>query len=269
MFKKQPLSEQLKQTWIHYRNQVQISRKKANSLNIHRLRVVTQRFQAILKLTQSLAPKHETELIIHSLKKTRRELGNLRDLQIESDLKTGQVGHFSVFVSQEKKLAKIKVKKYLKDLPLKKQKTLLMKVMSKKLIQSEKMTIKQVRNLLAPAVKTTLNRFKKALSETTPKKMKNLHKFRILTKQLRYQEEGIKSACGFTPFNLSKLKKVQNAVGKIQDNNALLKTMNRYLAQKKHRADPLVLKAQKQLHRIQKKQIRQEFKNLSIVQWKN
>ena len=270
MLKRHPLSEQLKRIWNIYRNRVRFSRKRANSKNVHDLRVATQKFQAILKLSQSIVPKPETKQLIQSLKKTRRKLGNLRDLHIESNLKETKVKHFSTYVGHEKKLAKKRVKKYLTELPLKEQKNLLAKVLNKKLLRTEKKrTLKQVRDLLDPAIQTTLSRFKKALAETTPEKMENLHRFRILAKQLRYQEEGMKAACGSTPFNLSKLKKVQITVGKIQDNNALLNTMNRYLTEKKHHGDPAVKKARKKLRDVQKRKIRKEFENLSATQWKS
>lgn len=262
MLKVHPISGPLANAWDHYRNELKASRNKANSKNIHALRVATQRLEAIVKISRGLVSNKYGEKLIESLKNTRKQLGPLRDLQVESDANSSKIKSFSTFVIKEKKKAKQKACRYLEHISLKKEKNLVNKILSKKLISAEKnQSVKKMHTLLEPTVQSTLVRFNEALAETTPKKMKNLHKFRILAKQLRYQEEALKSVFGSTHFNLPKLKAVQMAVGKIQDSNALLQNMDRYLDHKKHRRDKKTLKAKKKIKKIQKERIQRVQKS--------
>jgi len=268
MLKAHSVSNPLSHAWEHYKNEVKAARHKATSKNVHALRVATQRLEAIVKISRGLVTNRYGAKLIESLKMTRKQLGPLRDLQVESDAKSSKTKRFSTFVTKEKKKAMRKASRYLDNISLKKEKRLISKILSKKLISAEKdLPLKKMHELLEPTVQVTLTKFNEALAETTPKKMKNLHKFRVLAKQLRYQEEALKTIFGASRFNIPKLKAVQVSVGKIQDKNALLQNMDRYLNQKKHRKDEKLLRAKKKIEKIQQRRIQTEFKNLSNSQW--
>ena len=270
MLKNHPISAPITNSWNHYKNCVKASRNKTNPKNIHDLRVATQKLEAILKVSRGLLLNHHSKELIESLQKTRKQLGPLRDLQIASKSGPSKTKGFSEFVSSEKKKAQKKAFRHLKNISLKSEKHQIKKIISKELVVAEnKKSVKQMHDLLDPEVQSTLLRFNAALANTTPKKMKNLHKFRILAKQLRYQEEVLKNIFGSTPFNLPKLKTVQEAVGKIQDSNALLQNMDRYLSHKKNRNDSKLLAKKKKIEKDHKLRIQTEFKKLSTAQWAN
>jgi polyphosphate kinase 2 (PPK2 family) len=60
------------------------SRAKISTRNIHQLRISTQKLEAILTLANSLKSNHNSKNVIFPIKKVRKSLGPLRDIQVES-----------------------------------------------------------------------------------------------------------------------------------------------------------------------------------------
>ena len=270
MLKAHLFSRPLALAWANYMGAIKSSRQKASTKRIHALRVTTLKLEAILKLSRGLDRTASAAKLIQSLRTTRKELGPLRDLQVESKQKSLKVKSFSAFLAKEERKEKRAVRRYLNDIPLKKEKRWINKTLSKKLLSVEKaQSIQKMKKMLEPTLQSTLIKFNAALAETTPKEMGNLHKFRIHAKRLRYQAEALKVIIGATHFDLDKLKIIQKNFGKIQDSNALLQNMDRYLRHKQYRDDEETRDLKVKIERIQKRRIQTELENLSKTHWES
>ena len=244
------ITEPIARSWLHYREKFRDSRKDSNEKNIHDLRVATQRFEAILKISQRLIFSRSALKLIKSLTKTRKILGPLRDLQIEIKQDQQKNKKFFRFLKHEEKQANKNASRYLKKLSLKDEKKLVHKVLGEKIRSVEKKcTAKKMHSLLTPIIKSSLLQLNDVVSKKSIPPMKRIHKFRQLAKKLRYQEEALESMFARPNLELSKLKLIQSGIGKLQDQNALFKNMNRYLSKKRNKGDFEVRASKKKMGR--------------------
>ena len=87
---------------------------------------------------------------------------------------------------------------------------------------------------------------------------------KMSSNKLKNRPITLQTVFGSTHFNISKLKATQTALGKIQDSNALLQNLDRYLSHKKNRRNAkLLLDEKKKLEKNKKMRIQAEFKILS------
>ena len=128
MSKNHSLSHSVLNTWKNYEKQVCLSRRQISTKNIHQLRISTQKLEAVLTLANSLKSNHNSKNIIYLIKKVRKCLGPLRDIQVESaalkGLKENEIKHsgqskFSKFFSNQKTSARKKAIKCLDKISLK------------------------------------------------------------------------------------------------------------------------------------------------------
>lgn len=252
-----PITEPIARSWLHYREKIRDSRKNPNEENIHDLRVATQRFEAILKISQSLICSRSTSKLIKSLKKTRKILGPLRDLQVELRQCQHKNKTFFRFLQQKEKQQTKCASQYLKAIPLKYEKKLLQKLVARKFRKAENTyTAEKTHSLLTPIIKSSLLKLNQIANKKSIPPVKRVHKLRQLAKKLRYQEEAFESMFARPSLDLSKLKLIQSGFGKIQDQNALFENMNRYLSKKQNKGDSEVQTSKEKIGRRIESQIK-------------
>ena len=165
MHKDNLISKTIARAWAHYRDWVKSSRRKANFRNIHALRVATERLEAIIVICRALFKSNHGKKLIQSFKETRKKLGPLRDLQVESEVsesevKNSELKKFSKFISKKKRRAEGFSLRYLSAIPLKKEKRLIKQILSKKLILAEQsQTAKNMKILLEPIMQYAVRKF--------------------------------------------------------------------------------------------------------------
>jgi CHAD domain-containing protein len=97
-----------------------------------------------------------------------------------------------------------------------------------------------------------------------PHQSQEIHKFRILAKKLRYQEECLNSMTGSSRFNIDNLKSIQSLAGQIQNDSVLLETLGRYLSKRKNQGDTHVTKITNRVKSHRAKIINTDFTKLSL-----
>lgn len=276
MLKNQLLSHSLLETWANYENQVHLSRNNTSVKNIHQLRISTQKLEAILTLANGLKANHNSKNIIFLIKKVRKSLGPLRDIQVESKvfnelsgkkLESSKHDQFSKFFLDQKKAAKKKATKCLDEISLKKERLRIQKLANRLVSVEAKKTEKQIQNELNRNIKSSIIKLNHFVAHIDPKRVKDIHRFRIQAKKLRYQGEILNSLTAKPMFDLKNLKSAQSIAGRIQNDSVLLKTLDRFLSKKKHAEDPNALSVQKKIAVHQRKLINNNFKELSAIRW--
>ena len=118
------ISTPLSNYWMDYRKEVKACRNATNYQNIHALRVATQRLEAIVKISSGLISSKHGNKLIGCLKKTRKCLGPLRDLQVEFEGSGSKTKGFLAFLLNERQKAERKVCRHLDNISLKREKHL-------------------------------------------------------------------------------------------------------------------------------------------------
>jgi CHAD domain-containing protein len=278
MLKNISLSQALNRAWNAYEKQVHLARKTISTRNIHQLRISTQRLEAALTLAHSLRSTHHSKNVIALMKQIRKNLGPLRDAQVESsaltDLRERKIdGHeqreFSTFFSEQKNKAKIKAVKCLKGISLGHERKRVEKII-KRLEQIEvKHDQKQIQSQLESKMKSSVSKFNKVMKNIDPDRIKEIHRFRIMAKKLRYQGECINQLTGSVKYDLQNLKTAQSVAGRIQNDNILIGTLDKFLSKRKHKNEPKAKQVKKRIEFNQAKLIKKDFANLTNLKWEN
>ncbi len=269
------ISSSLDSAWNKYEDNLSRSRSNLSVDNVHDLRVSTQRLEAILCLSRILTKSKKLSRLLKNLKKTRCSLGPLRDIQVEmlelNEMKfsSKDTKEYFFYCDNRKKIAQKKALRAIKrNTPHshakifereKKKVNAIEKTVSHHVIK-EKLEA-NLRNYFFP-----LNR---KLRNHSIQKRKGLHKYRILTKQLRYQGEAMKELLGSTMFNMKDLKGTQAELGKIQDNSNIIKNLNTFLSSQKRLKQPGLEAIRDQIQLTHEKLVQLELQALSTQQWKN
>ncbi len=278
MLKNQSLSQSLHKTWSNYEEQVHLSRNQTSPKNIHQLRISTQKLEAVLSLAHSLHATHHSKNIISLIKNVRKSLGPLRDIHVESTalenliqerLKAHKLRKFSKFFAKRKGSAKKKASKCLRNISLsqeRKRVDRLAQKLKKNELDNDKNKIEVQLNSI---MKSSFLKLNKVMKNVNPERIKEIHRFRIMAKKIRYQAECLNLMTGLTSYNLQKLKDIQSVAGRIQNDGILICTIDRFLAKKKHGKDIQALKIRKRIKDNQDKLINDKFSQLSAIKWQN
>ncbi|MEQ1722017.1 MAG: CHAD domain-containing protein [Pseudobdellovibrio sp.] len=278
MLKDHSLSHSLNKVWENYSQQVHSSRNKSSSRNIHLLRVSTQRLEALLTLANSVKSTKGSKNIIYLIKKVRKSLGPLRDIQVESKAlkilkekrtKFAEHEEFSNFFVKQKRKSKKKAHKCLNEISLKQEKSHVEKLVKKLFVVEEDKGKKEIQLQLKTKIKKSALKLNSAMHKVNPKRVKDIHRFRVQAKKLRYQAECLNSLAGDTNVELKNLKNVQSVAGRIQNDSVLLATIDKFLAKKKHNKDLQLLTIRKQVAGNQAKLINTDFKKIDTLKWQN
>ena len=118
-------------------------------------------------------------------------------------------------------------------------------------------------------MKSSVLKFNSVMKNVNPESVKEIHRFRILAKKIRYQGECVKALTGLAKYDLQNLKTVQSVAGRIQNDSILIGTLDRFLNKKKHENDPRALKIRKRIEVNQAKLIKDDFARLTSLKWEN
>ncbi len=271
MLKNQLLSRSILKIWDNYEKQVRLSRAKSSTKNIHQLRILTQKMEAALTLAGVLKTNRNWKNILFLIKKVRKSLGPLRDIQVEAKiLKSLKVkrldqkesADFAEFFYRRKAAAKKKAIKCLSKISLKKERSAVSKLV-KKIIKIEKQkSPRQIQIEIGREMKSTQLELVHMAAHIDPRRAADIHQFRIHAKKLRYQKEILNSLSNSPKFNLESLKMAQSRAGRIQNNSTLIDTLDQFLADKKHENDSHVLAIRKRISTNQAQFIHKELKKL-------
>lgn len=278
MLKNHSLSEALRKTWITYEKKVHLARNHTSPKNIHQLRISTQKLEAVLTLANSLHSTHHSKNIIVLIKHVRKSLGPLRDIQVEStalenlrdeNLNGHKQPEFSTFFTGQKSKAKKKAVDCLEKISLGHERKRIEKLAQK----LEKLELGKekgkIQSQLDSKMKSSVLKFNEIMKNVNPERIKEIHRFRIMAKKLRYQGECVNSLTGLSKYDLPNLKRVQTVAGRIQNDSILISTLEKFLAKKKHEDDPKALKIKKRIQDNQTKLIKKDFSELSKIKWAN
>jgi CHAD domain-containing protein len=105
------------------------------------------------------------------------------------------------------------------------------------------------------------------MNRINPKRVKEIHRFRIHAKKLRYQGEFLNSLTESPVFDLNNLKTAQSIAGRIQNDSLLLNRLDQFLSKNKHVDDAKAIAYRKQIATNQAKLISKDFKELSATKW--
>ena len=275
--KKKSLSQLLLATWTKFEKQVRIALDKSSPRQVHQLRISTQKLEALLGMASGLPFKRKSDHLILLLKKVRKSMGPLRDVQVEEKaLKNLNVKgfktkkkRFSKFLKKKSSAAKEKTRRCLDKIPLKNEKWRAAKLMRKiKKIESQKHR-NEIQSDLGREIKKSVLALNGEMKKINPARVNEIHQFRIHAKKLRYKAECLKSLSGQSHLDLKNLKAVQSIAGNIQDDSILLKTLDRFLAKKTNRNNTKILRMRKHVASHQKRILNDNFSKLNRLKWEN
>jgi CHAD domain-containing protein len=266
----------LRKTWHVYEKKVHLSKNHTSPKNIHQLRISIQKLEAILTLANSLHSTHHSKNIMALIINVRKNLGPLRDIQVESlaienlrdeNMKDHKHRKFSTFFTKQKRKAKKKAESCLEKISIEKESKRTEKLVQKleKIELSHDQT--KIKKQLNLKMKLNMIKFNHMMKNVNPKKIKEIHHFRIMAKKLRYQSECMNTLTGLARYDLPQLKRVQSVAGRIQNDSMLISTLDQFLENKKNKHDPQVLKIKKRILDQQKKLISQDFMKLTTLNW--
>lgn len=259
--------------WDVYVKVLKRSKTNASEKNIHELRVSTQKFEAALSLARGLIDSDEPEFLIKELKRTRKRLGQLRDLQVESKKfrTTGnkRLRTFSNYIDSREKKVKKKTMHCLNGVSMELQNKSVLKIRNSLAEFEKEHSRHSIQDASEKKVKAIYDDLEKTISDPKKLKLKDIHHSRILVKRLRYQGKILDAVFGSHRLDLKALRSAQVLVGKIQDEHTLQKTMEKYLKKAKNRKDDEVFKFCKRIEKNKDKLIRTVVKNLSMIKWQS
>lgn len=278
MLKDQTLSHSLINSWQKYKKQVHLSRDKISNRHIHDLRISTRKLEAILNLVNALHPTKRSRYLISLIKKVRKDLGPLRDIQVEAEMlkkhnnETPNLKNDSAFIrfiAKQKRRKKKEANRHLKDISLKSEKLSVDKVV-KKIEQIElQKGQKKIQSLLVQEIKSSMLKFNQVLTKMSAGSANEVHQVRIIAKKLRYRSYFLNATNGLGHFDLVGLKGIQNIAGQIQNDSILLNSLDQFLAEKSPDKHPNILKLRKRVVLHQTKLINKSFKEFRTLKWQN
>jgi CHAD domain-containing protein len=270
-------------TWKNYEKHLEAANQRASTKNIHQLRISTQQLQAALTLMSALKPIPAVKDLAQFIKRLRKNLSSLRDIQVESitfeKLKTSDNDSRKLTRFFKQKKARTK-KKALRHLSVAAKSPIRFQInqVAEGLTQIEDaQTIPKINKQLHEKLHSTALEFNVKMEKLNPASVKDIHKFRILTKKFLYQNEFLNSfatATGRKPARRSErlfehLKTIQSVTGRIQNDSVLLKTIDQYLDKKSHHheATPIALRRRIKLNQTQI--VKNEFSKFRDFAWQN
>ena len=270
-------------TWKNYEKHLEAANQRASTKNIHQLRISTQQLQAALTLMSALKPIPAVKDLAQFIKRLRKNLSSLRDIQVESitfeKLKTSDNDSRKLTRFFKQKKARTK-KKALRHLSVAAKSPIRFQInqVAEGLSQIEDtQTIPKINKQLHEKLHSTALEFNVKMEKLNPASVKDIHKFRILTKKFLYQNEFLNSfatATGRKPARRSErlfehLKTIQSVTGRIQNDSVLLKTIDQYLDKKSHHheATPIALRRRIKLNQTQI--VKNEFSKFRDFAWQN
>lgn len=226
----------LQSEWRTYRQCVQRTRKELSIENVHQLRIQIHRLLAVLEASAVLTTNPFGLHLMDQLKKTKKKMSALRDLQIQIQrLQSPRLKRFEDFrqyLKRQQKRRADEVRDLLRDLPLRKQsrqKKKLQRVLSQAGRSMDPLVARQKLRTQAQQV----------FLEARPPKASGqkiststLHRWRLAVKQARYLAEVQAAVARGPKAPILTFKKLQSVLGKIQNEVALIKTFDRYLKKK-------------------------------------
>jgi CHAD domain-containing protein len=274
MLKNHSLSHSLKKTWQKYSQQVHAARKNLSIKNIHQLRITTQQLEALLTLADALKSTKHSKNIIYLVKKVRKSLGPLRDIQVESTalkkmkekrFKMAKHKEFFKFFLKQKNKSKKKALKCLDEISLKHEKNQIDNLTQKLVAFENKNNKKKMNELLTNKLKKSVMKLNTFMKDVDPKEVKEIHQFRVQAKKIRYQAECLNTTVGDSHFNLKNLKNVQSVAGRIQNDSVLIGTIDKFLSKRKHENDVPLLNIRKLVANNQAVLINTNFKKMNTL----
>jgi CHAD domain-containing protein len=274
MLKNHSLSHSLKKIWQKYSQQVHAARKFVSSKNIHQLRITTQQLEALLTLANSVKSTPHSKKILYLIKKVRKSLGPLRDIQVESRAlkklkekrsKLAQHEEFSKFFLKQKNKSKKKALECLEEISLEHEKTKIDNLAQKLIAFENKNDKKKISEQLNNRFKKSVMKLNTFMKDIDPKRVKEIHQFRVRAKKIRYQAECLNSLAGNSHFNLKHLKNVQSIAGRIQNDSVLLGTIDKFLSKRKHKNDFQLFNIRKLVANSQAMLINTDFERLIFL----
>ncbi len=272
--KNRSVSQSIAQAWTNYEKQVRSSRSKASIKNIHKLRVSTQKFEAILNLANCVHQNNRSKNIISQVKNIRKSLGPLRDMHIQfKKLQKFKIKNFSdkkqnaflKFMSGQKKAAHKKAIQRLDDISLRDEKNDVKKIIKKIKNYESENNKKSNQIQLNSKMKIDMSFLNDSLRNINPERAKEIHEFRTLAKKIRYQAEYINSITDSKKYDLKKIKFIQNITGEIQNDSVLIHTLDHFLKIKKNYNNSKVLKIKKEIQDHQAAIVKKDLNHLTAL----
>lgn len=197
--------------------------KKPKAASVHQLRTQIHRVLVALEVSSASSGHKIPKKLIKQLNAIKKEMGALRDLQVEFEfvkkLPSPSLASFEKYLKSRSKVRAQKAVRNIKSIPLKKHFAILKKNTSVKPVQ-----ISNIESFIRREAKS-FARKAKTKSKRTPK---GYHQLRKQAKHLRYLGEAQKSINGKTLVKVPKLKTIQKRLGRLQNDNALLKEIGKY-----------------------------------------
>lgn len=277
----QCLSLQLARSWNQFMRLLLRTEQQLSTKNIHQVRVTSQRLEAILRLVKVLklnkTSQSSLKPMIKHIKAVRKNLGPLRDLQVESITLNSLLGrstspqselakelkaNISV-AEQQAKLALKKGVRFTKEFQKKVDSELISEL---KRLESER-SPREIRIPLKDHLRKLVRSFNKSLTLIDPKQAGEIHQLRLQAKKLRYRGECLNSFSEKRVIDLSHLKKVQSIAGDIQNDRVLLKTLAEFPKIKDSELKAKLARLRQQTSRSQKELMMKDFAKIGTLAW--
>lgn len=270
------LSRTLKTTWKEYESKVHLAKETQSSKNIHQLRISTQKLEAVLTLINSVRLTHDSASIIYLIKKVRKSLGPLRDLQVEATafshlnnqkINSQKLTLFSKFFNHQKAKAEKKAVRSLADISLRHDKIRIIKLARKLAHIESKKNKYKIQDQMDKQLKKSVTDINKDLKQINPCEVKQIHKFRNKVKKLRYQQECLNTLPDRLLIDFENIKDVQEIAGRIQNDTVLIRTLDKFLAKKKNGEDQKIIKLREDIVISQANHIKKDFAKITPFVW--
>lgn len=270
------LSEPLGNHWSAYKKLVRTARSDASIETVHRLRVATQKLEAVLKIAKGFGKENFCKSLTRSLRRTRKTLGKLRNLQVETIAiarmrKQRHEGEslkkFCRFIEKQKSGATDGVFRALQKIRLREQQHQVRQIARHLCVVEKSQNQEQIAKMIGKGLKKTSENFDHALKQLSPFRVSSLHRFRMVAKQLRYQKKVRQAVSGTSDPDLIRLKDIQAEIGEIQDNDVLRKSIDRYLNKKTQGNEFTLKKIRSDIEAMQVASLPVEIKRLTSANW--
>jgi CHAD domain-containing protein len=235
----------LELAWNHYQKLFKETRRNPTSKGVHQFRNSIQKLSAVLDLSTRLVKSPAIQKLRTELEEERKQLGPLRNFQVELKLlKAYRKESIYKFIQKKKQRAEKKARESLRGVSLNKQKSC-MEEFEKRFIKSNTKKVPQasieVANPLQNEVLQQEKHFEEILNGESSFDPAKMHELRIVAKRIIYQAQALKKITGGVKINVAKFEEVHERVGEIQDEIVLLKTLDKYLNKKGHSKDTLAV----------------------------
>ncbi|MBC7538487.1 MAG: CHAD domain-containing protein [Bacteriovorax sp.] len=248
------LVEALEQNGAKYIQLLKSDRKKLSVETVHQIRVTTRKLEACLELLDSLRIGHKK--LTKDLQYVRKIHGPLRNIHVELESIKNiedqvKAKAFKCFLKKHEKKCEKKLFSELDLISFEKQNIEIQKIKNNLLLKdTPAMNEKAFNAMEAQNLKLFLE-FKKTKRAFSPNTPKSIHPIRIAAKKLRYQGEILRPAISFENIDLPQLKHLQETFGKIQNDNVLHKSIDKFLHKHSKKGLKSVIKLQDLVSREQ------------------